>query len=205
MIFETSPLAARLRATQPLFFVSPTVGQQLVLKFRRGHPELSTLDGYSWKPMILRGNTSQYQLLPNTWRYRNTKQSDCVALNLAARGLVSNIIEQPTYACEKDCLAWKKEFHLFAFACTSVSFTNKKEAEMIGQLIFISYFRKLSECVDYMVRSSRAFSENRLSDPYYSSMSCSGLSFMPMALRVSRSITPVRESSPLRSKNPFIN
>lgn len=62
---------------------------------------------------------------------------------------------------------------------------------------------KLSECVDYMVRSSRAFSENRLSDPYYSSMSCSGLSFMPMALRVSRSITPVRESSPLRDTTQY--
>jgi len=53
---------------------------------------------------------------------------------------------------------------------------------------------KLSDCVDYMVRSTRAFSENRLVDPYYSSPACSSLSFMPMALRSSRGTTPVATS-----------
>jgi len=57
---------------------------------------------------------------------------------------------------------------------------------------------KLTDCVDYMVRSTRAFSENRLADPYYSSDACSGLSFMPMALRASRANTPARAPSTLR-------
>jgi len=50
---------------------------------------------------------------------------------------------------------------------------------------------KLTDAVDSMIRSTRAYSENRLSDPYYSSDACSGLSFMPMALRASRANTPV--------------
>jgi len=61
---------------------------------------------------------------------------------------------------------------------------------------------KLSESVDHMVRKSRAMSENRVMDPYYSSISCSGLSFMPMALRASRSITPIRDPTPLREPSP---
>jgi len=52
----------------------------------------------------------------------------------------------------------------------------------------------LSDAVDYLVRSTRAYSENRLADPYYSSPACSSLSFMPMALRDSRANTPVRDS-----------
>lgn len=61
-----------------------------------------------------------------------------------------------------------------------------------------SKHEKLTDCVDYMVKSTRAFSENRLADPYYSSEACSGLSFMPMALRASRANTPVRAPSTLR-------
>ena len=52
--------------------------------------------------------------------------------------------------------------------------------------------RKLSDCVDYMVRSSRAFSESRLYDPYYSSPAVSSLSFMPSALMASREASPIR-------------
>jgi len=57
---------------------------------------------------------------------------------------------------------------------------------------------KLTDAVDHMIRSTRAYSENRLSDPYYSSDACSGLSFMPMALRASRANTPARATSILR-------
>jgi len=52
----------------------------------------------------------------------------------------------------------------------------------------------LTDSVDYMVKSSRAFSENRLADPYYSTPVSASLSFMPMALRASRSNTPVPSS-----------
>lgn len=54
--------------------------------------------------------------------------------------------------------------------------------------------KTLTDSVDYMVRSSRAFSENRLADPYYSAPVSASLSFMPMALRASRSNTPVPSS-----------
>ena len=64
-----------------------------------------------------------------------------------------------------------------------------------------SYFRKLTDAVDHMIRSTRAYSENRLADPYYSSDACSGLSFMPMALRDSRANTPARGLSTLRYFN----
>merc|ERR1711997_1208807 len=57
---------------------------------------------------------------------------------------------------------------------------------------------KLTDAVESMIRSTRAYSENRLSDPYYSSDACSGLSFMPMALRASRANTPARAPSTLR-------
>jgi len=57
---------------------------------------------------------------------------------------------------------------------------------------------KLTDSVDQMIRTTRAYSENRLADPYYSSDACSGLSFMPMALRASRANTPVRAPSTLR-------
>jgi len=57
---------------------------------------------------------------------------------------------------------------------------------------------KLTDAVDHMIRSTRAYSENRLADPYYSSDACSGLSFMPMALRDSRANTPARGLSTLR-------
>jgi len=57
---------------------------------------------------------------------------------------------------------------------------------------------KLCDSVDYMIRSSRAFSENRVADPYYTSLPTSSLSFMPMALRASRSNTPAREASQFR-------
>merc|ERR1711997_416100 len=57
---------------------------------------------------------------------------------------------------------------------------------------------KLTDAVESMIRSTRAYSENRLSDPYYSSDACSGLSFMPMALRASRANTPARATSILR-------
>lgn len=60
-----------------------------------------------------------------------------------------------------------------------------------------SKHEKLTDCTDYLVRSSRAFSENRLSDPYYAPKS---LSFMPMALRVARSPSPYREESPYTNK-----
>jgi len=54
--------------------------------------------------------------------------------------------------------------------------------------------KTLTDSVDYMVKSSRAFSENRLADPYYSTPVSASLSFMPMALRASRSNTPVPSS-----------
>jgi len=57
---------------------------------------------------------------------------------------------------------------------------------------------KLCDSVDYMIRSSRAFSENRVADPYYTSLPTSSLSFMPMALRASRSNTPIRGESQFR-------
>jgi len=52
----------------------------------------------------------------------------------------------------------------------------------------------LTDAVDYMVRSSRAFSENRLADPYYTTGVSSSSVFMPMALRESRSNTPLPSS-----------
>lgn len=55
---------------------------------------------------------------------------------------------------------------------------------------FIDWFRKLTDSTDYLIRRSRAFSENRLSDPYYCNPK--SLSFMPMALRVARSPSPYR-------------
>ncbi len=59
--------------------------------------------------------------------------------------------------------------------------------------------RNLRDCVDTMVRKSRAYSENRITDPYYLSPHTSSLSFMPMALRSSRANTPSgRDSSPFR-------
>lgn len=56
--------------------------------------------------------------------------------------------------------------------------------------------KTLTDSVDYMVRSSRAFSENRLADPYYSANTYSApvsasRQYEPMALRASRSNTPV--------------
>lgn len=50
----------------------------------------------------------------------------------------------------------------------------------------------LTDSVDYMVKSSRAFSENRLADPYYSAPA--SRQYEPMALRASRSNTPVPSS-----------
>lgn len=67
----------------------------------------------------------------------------------------------------------------------------------------LSKHEDLKDCVDYMVRSSRAFSENRMLDPYYTSSACSGLSFMPMALRSSRANSPYRSSSPIRESSPI--
>lgn len=63
----------------------------------------------------------------------------------------------------------------------------------------------LSDCVDYMVRSSRAFSENRIYDPYYTSPAASSLSFLPSALRLNRerSISPIRATTPFREPTPF--
>jgi len=61
-----------------------------------------------------------------------------------------------------------------------------------------SKHEKLCDSVDYMIRSSRAFSENRVADPYYTSLPTSSLSFMPMALRASRSNTPIRGESQFR-------
>jgi len=49
----------------------------------------------------------------------------------------------------------------------------------------------LTDSVDYMVKSSRAFSENRLADPYYSAPVSTSRQYEPMALRASRSNTPV--------------
>jgi len=63
-----------------------------------------------------------------------------------------------------------------------------------------SKHEKLTECADYLVRSSRAFSENRLSDPYYCNTAPKSLSFTPMALRVARSPSPYREGSPYTNK-----
>jgi hypothetical protein len=63
-----------------------------------------------------------------------------------------------------------------------------------------SRHEKLTDCTDYLVRSSRAFSENRLSDPYYCNTAPKSLSFMPMALRVARSPSPYREESPYTNK-----
>jgi len=63
---------------------------------------------------------------------------------------------------------------------------------------YSSKHEKLTDCTDYLVRSSRAFSENRLSDPYYCNPK--SLSFMPMALRVARSPSPYREESPYTNK-----
>jgi len=51
--------------------------------------------------------------------------------------------------------------------------------------------KTLTDSVDYMVRSSRAFSENRLADPYYSAPVSTSRQYEPMALRASRSNTPV--------------
>jgi hypothetical protein len=52
--------------------------------------------------------------------------------------------------------------------------------------------KTLTDSVDYMVKSSRAFSENRLADPYYSAPA--SRQYEPMALRASRSNTPVPSS-----------
>lgn len=54
--------------------------------------------------------------------------------------------------------------------------------------------KTLTDSVDYMVRSSRAFSENRLADPYYSAPVSASRLYEPMALRASRSNTPVPSS-----------
>merc|ERR1712083_91972 len=54
--------------------------------------------------------------------------------------------------------------------------------------------KTLTDSVDYMVRSSRAFSENRLADPYYSAPVSASRLYEPMALRASRSNTPVSSS-----------
>jgi len=51
--------------------------------------------------------------------------------------------------------------------------------------------KTLTDSVDYMVKSSRAFSENRLADPYYSAPVSTSRQYEPMALRASRSNTPV--------------
>jgi len=59
---------------------------------------------------------------------------------------------------------------------------------------FTSKHETLTDAVDYMVRSSRAFSENRLADPYYTTGVSSSSVFMPMALRESRSNTPLPSS-----------
>jgi len=60
----------------------------------------------------------------------------------------------------------------------------------------VSEHAKLSDSMDY--RKTRAISEMRSTDAYYSSIGTSGLSYMPMALRASRSITPIRDPTPLR-------
>ena len=82
----------------------------------------------------------------------------------------------------------------------SLTFTKSYFQELLTEIRvnFALLCRKLSDSVDYMVRRTRAMSENRFADPYYQSLSCSGLSFMPMALRASRANTPIREPTPLR-------
>lgn len=63
----------------------------------------------------------------------------------------------------------------------------------------------LSDCVDYMVHSSRAMSENRVLDPYNLRSHVQGLSFLPSALeeahRMSRETTPTfyKAGTPIRS------
>lgn len=62
----------------------------------------------------------------------------------------------------------------------------------------------LSECVDYMVNSSRAISENRALEPYTLRSNVGALSFLPSALEEahrSRESTPIsyRAGTPLRS------
>jgi len=52
------------------------------------------------------------------------------------------------------------------------------------------------DSVDYLVRSSRAFSESRALDPYFTSPS---LNYMPMALRIARSPSPYRDTTPFEA------
>jgi len=66
----------------------------------------------------------------------------------------------------------------------------------INQKTISQKHENLSDCVDYMVRSTRAFSENRALDPYYTSPATASLSFMPMALRAARTPSPFSEDSP---------
>jgi len=78
----------------------------------------------------------------------------------------------------------------------------------INQKTISQKHENLSDCVDYMVRSTRAFSENRALDPYYTSPATASLSFMPMALRAARTPSPFREESPydrdlFRSVTPY--
>ena len=65
----------------------------------------------------------------------------------------------------------------------------------------VHYSNDLSQSVDHLVRTSRAYSECRMVDPSVYNVSTAGLSFMPHALREARSqspFEPIRATTPLR-------